>query len=317
MFYRGEKAKNISFPLGGIGTGCIGLTGNGELIDWEIFNRPNKNTRNGYSHFAIKATQNGKSVAKVLHGDTKEHLLGTPCASSGCYGFGYGPRGNSLAGFPHFNNVEFEGNFPIANVVFSDDNFPAIARLCAFNPFIPHDDFNSSLPAAFFEWEIENITDEKLEVSLALTVCNPSKSTHNEKISVDNFSGVYLGSEDINDDEIDYLDISVMTDCPATAIQEYWYRGALRDGCTTYWNNFKTQTRLCERSYDKPLRNDHGVVASYIELEPKEIKKVRFVIAWNVPNAYNYWSYAEIDKSLVWKNYYATQFKNSIASSSS
>ena len=38
-----NKVKNISFPLGGIGTGCIGLAGNGELNDWEIFNRPNKN----------------------------------------------------------------------------------------------------------------------------------------------------------------------------------------------------------------------------------------------------------------------------------
>ena len=51
MQYRDEKLKTVSFPLGGIGTGCIGISGNGELVDWEIFNRPNKNTRNGYSHF--------------------------------------------------------------------------------------------------------------------------------------------------------------------------------------------------------------------------------------------------------------------------
>lgn len=33
MIYKGSKTKNISFPLGGIGTGCIGLAGNGELND--------------------------------------------------------------------------------------------------------------------------------------------------------------------------------------------------------------------------------------------------------------------------------------------
>jgi uncharacterized protein (DUF608 family) len=59
-----KKQKNISFPLGGIGAGCIGLAGNGELIDWEIFNRPNKNTRNGYSHFAIKAICKDKHSLK-------------------------------------------------------------------------------------------------------------------------------------------------------------------------------------------------------------------------------------------------------------
>ena len=34
MIYEKEYTKNISFPLGGIGTGCIGLAGNGELKDW-------------------------------------------------------------------------------------------------------------------------------------------------------------------------------------------------------------------------------------------------------------------------------------------
>jgi len=39
--YRGKNLNEISFPLGGIGTGGIGLTGNGSLRDFEIFNRPN------------------------------------------------------------------------------------------------------------------------------------------------------------------------------------------------------------------------------------------------------------------------------------
>ena len=62
MLYTKEKTKNISFPLGGIGTGSIGLGGNGMLIDWEIFNRPNKNTYNGYSHFAIKVKHAEKRI---------------------------------------------------------------------------------------------------------------------------------------------------------------------------------------------------------------------------------------------------------------
>ena len=38
--YKEEKTREISFPLGGIGTGCVGLAGNGQLVDMEIFNRP-------------------------------------------------------------------------------------------------------------------------------------------------------------------------------------------------------------------------------------------------------------------------------------
>ena len=156
MLYEKEKTKNISFPLGGIGTGSIGLAGNGELIDWEIFNRPNKNTRNGYSHFAIKAVGKGPSAVRVLHGDTAENRMGS-------HRFGYGPRSDSMAGFPHFRNVRFDGTFPVAQLCFSDEDFPAVVRLNAFNPFIPHNEFDSSLPAAFFDWAIEKNAGEEIE----------------------------------------------------------------------------------------------------------------------------------------------------------
>ena len=62
FLYRGAKTSQISFPLGGIGTGSIGLAGNGRLIDWEIFNRPNKGSVNGFSHFAIKVEQGDQLV---------------------------------------------------------------------------------------------------------------------------------------------------------------------------------------------------------------------------------------------------------------
>ena len=314
MIYKNEKTKNISFPLGGIGTGCIGLAGNGELNDWEIFNRPNKNSRNGYSHFAVKAVTPTKTVTKVLHGDTNENLLGTPCASRGHYGFGYGPRGNALAGFPHFKDVTFEGKFPIAKLAFSDEEFPAAVRLCAFNPFIPHKEFDSSLPAAFFEWDIENLTDETVKIALACTVCNPARSTYNKKVSDGSANGVFLGCADKNDTELGYSDLCVLTDHADTVTQEYWYRGPWRDGCTTYWQNLSTLDRMPERHYDEPSRGDNGTVVAYAELAPKATERIRFVIAWNVPTVQNDWHpRKEEGEVTTWRNYYATQFKDSLA----
>ena len=314
MIYEKQKTKNISFPLGGIGTGCIGLAGNGELKDWEIFNRPNKCTRNGYSHFAIKASYADKNTVKVLHGDTNEDFMGTSCASGRHYGFGYGPRENSLAGFPHFKNVSFDGTFPIAKLSFSDKDFPAVVRLCAFNPLIPHDEFNSSLPAAFFEWEIENITSETVRFAIACTVCNPANSTKNEKVSVEQLNGVLLKAPDVGENEMGYSDLCILTDNDDTVVQEYWYRGQWKDGCTTYWKNFLDLDRIPERSYTEASKNDHGTVASYVNIPAKGKAKLRFVIAWNVPIAYNYWKPRQGDDSVTWRNYYATQFENSFAS---
>lgn len=276
MIYQGKNAKNISFPLGGIGTGCIGLAGNGELTDWEIFNRPSKCSRNGYSHFAIKATCGGESTVRVLHGDTAEGLMGTPCASAGHYGFGYGPRESSLAGFPHFKDVSFDGAFPMARLTFSDGEFPAVVRLCAFNPFIPHDTFDSSLPAAFFEWEIENTANESVRFALACTVCNPAASSLNESVSDGNTSGILLKNAGASDTAPEYSDLSVLTDGADTVVQEYWYRGSWKDGCTTYWKNLLSLDRMPERSYPGPARNDHGTVCHTSIFPPAE--KQSFVL---------------------------------------
>ncbi len=312
MIYKNEKLRNISFPIGGIGTGCIGLSGNGELNDWEIFNRPNKNTRNGYSHFAIKAVKKNQTITKVLHGDTNENYIGTHI--DGMFsGFGFGPRSNSMCGFPHFKDVSFDGQFPIANLTFTDEQFPGVVKLCAFNPLIPHDDFNSSLPSAFFECEIENVTDEEISYAIAFTVANPCSQSKNQEINGDDCKGVYLSCSDKNADEIGYCDLCILTDEFDAATQAYWYRGGWQDGVTTFWREFSENERLRSRDYDESGNADHCSLAVYATLLPKEKKKIRFVLAWNVPNQYNYWNpYKDgNEKDIVWKNYYATQFRDS------
>ena len=68
MIYENEYLREISFPVGGIGTGSIGIAGNGRLIDWEIFNRPNKASLNGFSHIAVRVKKpDGKVITKVLN----------------------------------------------------------------------------------------------------------------------------------------------------------------------------------------------------------------------------------------------------------
>ena len=58
--YDADHLARISMPMGGIGTGCIGLGGRGELRDWEIMNRPAEGfcgtqTGNEAPFFAIRA----------------------------------------------------------------------------------------------------------------------------------------------------------------------------------------------------------------------------------------------------------------------
>ena len=173
LIYRGAKTSQISFPLGGIGSGSIGLAGNGRLMDWEIFNRPNKGSVNGFSHFAVRAEADGRVVdARVLHGDLRPPYQGdlnAPQWSS----FGWGPRREYMTGLPHFSDVEFRGEYPLAELGFIDATFPGAIKLLAFNPFIPLNDRDSSMPAAFFEFVVTNTTDRPLTYTLAGVLRNP------------------------------------------------------------------------------------------------------------------------------------------------
>src|SRR2546421_3836039 len=134
--YKGSKAREISFPLGGIGSGCIGLAGDGRLIDWEIFKRPNKGSVNGFSHFAVKAEAQGRVLdARVLHGDFLGPYTGT--STTPFTGVGFGVTRAFLTGAPHFRSAEFEGAFPVATIRFAEEKFPGHVALTAFNPLIP------------------------------------------------------------------------------------------------------------------------------------------------------------------------------------
>ncbi len=186
MKYTGESTREIVFPLGGIGTGSIGLGGDGHLMDWEIYNIQAKGSINPRTHFAIKAIENGKVTTKVVMGDIQKDFMGQrgqrACHS---YGYGYGPSNGILFGLPHFRNTEFNGEFPVATITYNDDTFPGTVLMNAFNPFIPCDAKNSSIPGAFFEFEVKNTTDNDIKYQLAFTVGNPFATSKNRYVEKD------------------------------------------------------------------------------------------------------------------------------------
>ena len=105
FIYTGDRRRYVSFPLGGIGTGSVSLTGSGRLIDWSIRNQPAIDQFNGYSHFAIKAEQDGKLLgARVLNGPYEGTPTGSPSVRK-FDGFGFGANSDSMEGVTHLEDV--------------------------------------------------------------------------------------------------------------------------------------------------------------------------------------------------------------------
>jgi uncharacterized protein (DUF608 family) len=329
--YEGETTKEISFPLGGIGSGCIGLAGNGRLIDWEIFNRPNKGSVNGFSHFAIKAEAAGEVVdTRVLHGDFLGPYTGT--TQTPFTGVGFGATRAFLTGVPHFRSAVFEGAYPFATLRFEEPKFPGRVALTAFNPLIPLQADDSSIPAAFFTIEVENTSDRPLTYTICGVLHNPSaRGGVNALVPLTAGTGIKLGSAAIPDTDPAFGDLTLATDAENVSYQEYWYRGGWFDNLQLFWRDLTAPGRFTNRSYAEPLSaphqgiGDHCTLAAHVDLAPGERRSVRFVISWSYPNCTNYWNPEPsacdcTDGSCtpatptMWKNYYATRFRDSAQS---
>ena len=334
--YRGAQLAEISFPLGGIGTGSIGLAGNGRLIDWEIFNRPNKGSVNGFSHFAVKAERsNGQVVdARVLHGDLSGPLSGS-LRTTWLNSYGFGPMRASLGGLPHFGKVEFEGTFPVATLSFADAKFPAAVSLRAFNPFIPGNADDSGIPAACFELRIVNLRDVGLDYTAALAVTNPAGAgaAVNRAHADGGLRLLTLGTTGIDAGHPRYGDLTIATDGGGVSYQEYWFRGAWFDDLTVYWRDFTAPGPFRNRSYPEPSTDGGGgfggdatgVLAARVHVPAGESRAVRFALTWSYPNCVNYWHPVGVEheqradpapalETAEWRNHYATRFADSAAS---
>ncbi|MHA6480966.1 GH116 family glycosyl-hydrolase [Paenibacillus sp. strain BS8-2] len=321
--YEGPHTREISFPLGGIGSGSIGLAGNGRLVDWEIFNRPNKRSFNGFSHFAVKAERDGDVIdARVLNGDLQSPYVGQPIRGGPLHsGFGFGPDSQTLAGMPHFSEVTFKGQFPIAELKFEEPAFPGDVRLTAFNPFIPLQEDDSSLPVALFEWELKNTETSPITYTVCLSAGNPYST---EKVDyrynqIENESflpvhAIQLGSNQYASEHVHNGNITIATDAEQVSYQEYWYRGGWCDNIEMFWHDFTQPGALSNRRYsedERPASNrDTASLAARFELLPGCRKTVRFAIGWYYPNVENHWNPNPSGPN-GWRNYYASLFNDS------
>ncbi|MEO6012558.1 MAG: GH116 family glycosyl-hydrolase [Devosia sp.] len=320
--YEGESTREISFPLGGIGTGSIGLSGAGRLIDWEIQNRPAKGITNGLSHFAVRAEQDGKVLdARILNGPYLGNRTGDFPADTS-RNFGFGARRDSLAGMPHFATNSFEGRFPVARLNFESPQFPGAVGLTAFNPFIPLNDRDSSIPAAMFEIAFSNPTDAPITYTAVGVVGHglqpPTKAN---RINRKGVAGVKVMTDEPDSGAPHYAEIVLATDSPVTSRQTHLYRGHWFDALEVYWKELNQPGVFKDRDYGTAdvaggmgRNRDSSLVAGHVVVGPGETKSVRFALTWYAPNFRKYWITPvwhfrnPSPANGQWKNWYATEW---------
>lgn len=157
--YKGNNLDRIAFPLGGIGTGMISLSGTGAICQVSISGIPEVQNE-PYMMSAIYV-KGDVETARILEGPVPDWKF---TSSNGLGHLGSGNGGPLRTyGLPRFSDVQFIANFPFAEVLLTDNTVPVEVSVTAWSPFIPNDADSSSLPVAALEYKFRNLTNKPLE----------------------------------------------------------------------------------------------------------------------------------------------------------
>ena len=173
--YRGEYLNRVAFPVGGIGAGMFCLEGTGTISHMSVRNNPDIfNEPCMFAAISVKGMQGG---AKVLEGPVPDwKKFGQLQAGKGS------PR--TTWGFPHFDEAEFLARFPFGIITLRDKKLPLEVRMSGWNPFIPTDPDNSSLPVGAIEYHFRNTSSRSLDLVFSYNSKNFMKQSGDGKNAV-------------------------------------------------------------------------------------------------------------------------------------
>ena len=316
--FTGAQLSQISFPLGGVGAGSIGLGGRGQLRDWQIFNRPDRGNAPGYAFPAIRVRRGTRApFVSVLEGRLQPPYQGP---------FGLGSR--SAPGLQRLESARFTGEFPLARIAFRDRRLPVRVALEAFSPFIPHDADASGLPLAILRYRVSNPQATSVAVSIAYSIENPLLIVSepwfrpdprvNEVRTSAGVQGLLMHNPSLYEDNplVGTLGLCVLDsgsgDGRVTMLRGWprarWWTSALR-----FWDDFSEDGALGpEAAEPGPV----GAVCLQRTLGPGASADYTFLVSWHFPNRTPDrcgWDAAEGEGGARIGNHYCTRFRDAWA----
>jgi non-lysosomal glucosylceramidase len=314
--FEGRQLKMISFPLGGVAAGSLGLGGRGQLRDWEIFNRPNQGGSPPYAFPAIWIQPgNSKAIARVL----ESRILPPYQGESGL-------GSNNAPGLSRLQAAKFIGEYPLAHIDFEDRRLPVKVGLDAFSPFIPHDPDDSGLPVAILRYRVTNPRLSPVKVGIAFSIenpviANPTKSSPhltedqrlNEYRAGQQLEGLLMSNPELPSDDPMHGSF-VLAAIPEENTSVTHWRGWPKEAWWTapllFWDEFSEHGQL---GTEPTPHNAVGALCQQRTIPPGQSRTITFLLAWHFPNRTPDWCGWDAPPgkgNTLIGNYYATRFQD-------
>jgi uncharacterized protein (DUF608 family) len=318
--YDPAHIEKISLPIGGIGTGTVGLGGRGDLRDWEIMNRPAKGfipftgQQLGPFFAVYVKPESGKPAARSLEGPLPESLY-------------EGSHGSTIInhGLPRFKEAVFAAAYPFGQVFLSDPAMPVDIRIEAFNPLVPSDLDASGWPVAVLRFVVINKTASAVRASVCATLPNfigedgsalagdwkgdpvlrGPKKNRNEFRKSSVLRGIFMRSEGV-DPAFEAWGTIALAAAAGTAGSHRinWLQAGWGTPLLDFWDDFSRDGKL-EARPDAGEDMPFGSLTLEVDVPPLGSVPATFFLGWHFPNRRT-WTPKENDTEAVIGNYYTT-----------
>jgi len=309
--YTGRRLARISCPLGGIGTGGIGLGGRGNLQDWEIFNHSDIGHGIGFSFPSLWVQSAGAPPYSVV---VERRFL--PPYDLDANGFGSG----GVPGLPRLAEAKFFGSFPISRIEFEDSDCPVEVSLEAFSPFQPLDADASGLPCAVLDYSVRNPGKAAVEAVVAWSLTNPvGRSEHrkNDPRTGSGITGLFMTDPSLGADD-PMQGSFVLAALPAEGgkaeVLSKWQGTSWFDPPQHFWFDEFSKTGSLGKAEDPST--PVGSVSIRQRIPAGATRSFRFLLTWHFPNRTPKrcgWDPPKGEENALLGNYYCTQFKDAWA----
>ena len=316
--FSGTALQMISFPLGGVGAGSLGLGGRGQLRDWEIFNRADIGNSPPYAFPSIWIEQPGTApIAHVLEARIEPPYQGQDGLGS-----------QNAPGLSRLEGATFIGEFPLARINFHDSRLPVTISLEAGTPFVPLDADASGLPITVLRYRVRNTNRSAISVSIAFSVENPVHSLGAETLEKKNdqrinenrngsgLEGLLMRNPGLEAGDPGNgsfaLAITNVAGGEVSALRG-WPAGRWWNSPMLFWDDFSSDGQLGpEPEKTTPI----GAICLKRRIEPGTESQYTFLIAWHFPNRTPQrcgWQAPKGHEKDIIGNWYATRFSDAWA----